>query len=73
MHDLEVVLLSEISQTEKDKYYDFTYMWNIKTKATNQRNRQKTIKINKWTNQNEHKDREDRVVVTRGAGRRRRG
>ena len=23
-------MLSKISQTEKDKHYDFTYMWNLK-------------------------------------------
>ena len=27
--------LSEISQTEKDKYYDFSYMENLKRKAAN--------------------------------------
>ena len=28
--DLEVITLSEVSQTEKDKYqrHDITYMWN---------------------------------------------
>ena len=32
--DLETVLLSEISQTEKEKYpYDSTYMWNLKKKG----------------------------------------
>ena len=31
--DRETVLLSEISQTEKEKYpYDSTYMWNLKKK-----------------------------------------
>ena len=30
--DLEVVILSEVSQTEKDKYHDITYMWNLKKK-----------------------------------------
>ena len=32
--DLEHILLSEISQTEKDKYilYNITYMWNGKKK-----------------------------------------
>ena len=30
--DLESILLSEVSQTEKDKY-DITYMWNIKKKV----------------------------------------
>ena len=30
--DLENIMLSEISQTEKDKYhYVITYMWNLKT------------------------------------------
>ena len=29
--DLETVILSEVSQTEKDKYY-ITYMWNLKKK-----------------------------------------
>ena len=35
--DLEGIMLSEISQTEKDKYlYDLTYMWSQKTnKKTN--------------------------------------
>ena len=29
--DLEIVLLSEVSQTEKDKYdYNIAYMWNLK-------------------------------------------
>ena len=27
--DLEIVILSEVSQTEKDKY-DTAYMWNLK-------------------------------------------
>ena len=27
--DLESIILSEVSQTEKDKYY-ITYMWNLK-------------------------------------------
>ena len=27
--DLEIVILSEVSQTENDKY-DITYMWNLK-------------------------------------------
>ena len=27
---LEITLLSEVSQKEKDKYHDITYMWNLK-------------------------------------------
>ena len=33
--DLEGIMLSEISQTEKNKYY-FTYMWNLKNKTNEQ-------------------------------------
>ena len=28
--ELEDIMLSEISQTDKDKLYDLTYMWNLK-------------------------------------------
>ena len=27
--DLENIMLSEISQSETDKYHDFTHMWNL--------------------------------------------
>ena len=27
---MEIIILSEVSQTEKDKYHDITYPWNIK-------------------------------------------
>ena len=27
--DLELVILSEVSQTEKDSYHDITYVWNF--------------------------------------------
>ena len=40
--DLESIMLSEISQTEKNKYYMFTYVWNLKTKQTNKYNRTET-------------------------------
>ena len=30
--DLEMIILSQVSQTEKDKY-DITYMWNLKKKS----------------------------------------
>ena len=33
--DLEDIMLSEVSQTKKDKYCVFTYMWNLKTKQVN--------------------------------------
>ena len=28
--DLEITILSQVSQTGKDKYHDITYMWNLK-------------------------------------------
>ena len=28
--DLEIIMLGEVSQTEKDNYYDVTYMQNLK-------------------------------------------
>ena len=28
--DLEIIILCEGSQAEKDKYHDITYMWNPK-------------------------------------------
>ena len=28
--DLEMIILSEVSQTEKDKYHEITFMWNLK-------------------------------------------
>ena len=35
--ELEGIMLSETSQTEKNKYsYDFTYMWNLKDKTNEQ-------------------------------------
>ena len=35
--DLEGIILSEISQTEKEKkMYDFSYLWNLKIKTNEQ-------------------------------------
>ena len=28
--DLEIIMLSELSQKEKDKYYAVTHVWNLK-------------------------------------------
>ena len=33
--DLEIVILSEVNQAEKDKYH-ITYMWNLKKNSTNE-------------------------------------
>ena len=40
--DLENIKLSEISQSEKDRHYDFTYMWNVMNKL-NKQNRDRLI------------------------------
>ena len=47
--DLEVILLREKCQTEKDQHYIIAYMWNLKTKMseynnteTDHRNREPT-------------------------------
>ena len=49
--DLEIIILSEVSQAEKDKYrITITYMWNLKKsyKSTYLQNRNRPIdKINK--------------------------
>ena len=43
--DLENIMLSEISQTERQKLYDITYLWNLKNKAnTRTKQRRKTLK-----------------------------
>ena len=34
--DLEIIILNEMSQKEKDKYHDVTHMWNIKKNDTNE-------------------------------------
>ena len=33
--DLEIVILSAVSQTEKDKYHMISHMWNLKKNGTN--------------------------------------
>ena len=49
--ELESVMLSEISQTERQILYDFTYMWNLKKK----------------TNENTKlRDTKNKLVVVRG-------
>ena len=40
--DLEGIMLSEISLTEKDKYYDFTHKLNLKKKKQKQKQTNKT-------------------------------
>ena len=34
--NLESIILSEVSQTEKEKYHDIPFMWNLKRNDTNE-------------------------------------
>ena len=36
MMDLEIVILHEVSQTEKEIPFDIAYMWNLKRSDTNE-------------------------------------
>ena len=51
-----------LSQMEKDKYHDFTHMWNQKKKPQTQTNQQTREQKNKLT------DIGNRLMVTRGEG-----
>ena len=56
--DLEMIILSEASQKEEDKY-NTAYVWNLKKKK------------HKWTylkNRNTLMDREKKLTVTKGNG-----
>ena len=48
--DLENVILSEVSQTEREILYDIPYMWNLKRNDTNELTKQKeTHRLRKQT------------------------
>ena len=34
--DLDIIILSEVSQTEKDKYHMISHTWNLKENDTNE-------------------------------------
>ena len=36
------IMLSEISQSEKQKPYDFTHMWNLRNRTNEQRGKKET-------------------------------
>ena len=55
--ELEIIILSEVSQREKDKYHYITYMWNIKYDTN-------VCFIDKFR----LRDIENRLVVANGAG-----
>ena len=59
--DLEIIILSDISQTEKDKYHIFfTCMWNLKKK------RYKRYKGTYLWKRNRPTDIENKFIVTKG-------
>ena len=53
--DLESIMLSEISQSERQLPYDFTYMWNLMNKINKQ-------------NRNRLTDIENRLIAVKGEG-----
>ena len=56
--DLEIIMLTEVSWKEKDKYHDITYLWNLK-------------QWSKWIylqNRDRLKDVEDSHMVIKGEG-----
>ena len=55
--DLEIIILSEVSQAEKDKYrITITYMWNLK----------KSYKSTYLQNRNRPIDKENKLMITNG-------
>ena len=58
--DLEIVILSEVSYTEKDKYHDIAYMWNLEKMM---------IQTNLYTKQKQtHRHRKQTYSYQRGKG-----
>ena len=57
--ELDSIMLSEISQTEKHKHSVITYMWNLK----------KIKQMSVHNNRKRLTDTESKLVVTSGAGR----
>ena len=43
--DLETVVLSEVSQTEEEKYHDIPYMWNLRRNDT----KELAYRADSWT------------------------
>ena len=58
-------MLSEINQSEKDKYHDFTHMWNLRNKTNEQRGRKKE----RGKPRNRFLTVENTLMVTRGGRR----
>ena len=44
--DLEIIMLSEISQTEKVENHMIIYTWDINLKATNEQDKQRLMDMN---------------------------
>ena len=61
--ELEYIMLSEISQSEKDKYHMISLMWNLRNKTSEQRGKRESDKPRKRLLTIENK-----LMVTRGGG-----
>ena len=47
--DLEIIILSEVSQTERQISYDTTYMWNLKNNTNELTKQKQTLRHRKQT------------------------
>ena len=56
--DIEIIILNEVTQTEKDKY-DVTYTWNLKRK------KKKRYKLPSLQNRNRTTDIKSKLMVTK--------
>ena len=59
--ELETIILSEVNQSEKDKYHMISLMWNLRNKTNKQREKKKRDK-----SRNRLLTIENKLMVTRG-------
>jgi len=58
--ELEGIMLSEISQSEKDKYHTISLMWNLRNKTKAQRKKRERER------QTRRQTMKNKLIVTRG-------
>ena len=54
---LEIIILSEVGQTERQISYDITYMWNVKNKLVNKTKKKQTHRYRRQTSDHQYKGR----------------
>ena len=60
---LEGIILSEISESEQDKYHGFSYMWDLKNKTNRQIKKKQTFKHREQTDGCQRgRELEDRMI-----------